>query len=108
MEICLDGEDFLNSSPKPLTLLRRRIERSLCAPTRDEFELAGIFAGVGTLGSFNTNAFTHCSATTAAHRIIYNSGQLLYDADGNGAGAAVLFATLQGDPALDANDFTVI
>ena len=43
-------------------------------------------------------------------RILYNTqtGQLYYDADGNGAGAAVLFAILQGAPALVASDFTVI
>ena len=68
-------------------------------------------AGIGTPGSFNANAFF---AGTAAHdgddRIIYNSatGQLFYDADGNGGGAAILFATLQGNPAVTASDFTVI
>ena len=70
-----------------------------------------IFAGVGTPGSFNANAFF---AGTAAHdlddRIIYDqaTGQLFYDADGNGAGAQILFATLSGSPAIGAGDFTVI
>ena len=70
-----------------------------------------IFAGIGTPGSFNANAFVVGSAALDADdRIIYNqaAGQLLYDADGNGGGAAVLFATLSGAPALGASDFTVI
>ena len=70
-----------------------------------------IFAGIGTPGSFDANAFF---AGTAAHdaddRIIYDqsTGQLYYDADGNGAGDAVLFAGVFGPPALTAADFTVI
>jgi Ca2+-binding RTX toxin-like protein len=62
-------------------------------------------------GALNPNAFF---AGTAAHdaddRIIYDSatGQLFYDADGNGAGAQVLFATLTGAPVITASDFLVI
>jgi Ca2+-binding RTX toxin-like protein len=70
-----------------------------------------IFTQIGPLGALNANAFF---AGTAAHdaddRIIYDSatGNLYYDADGNNAGAAVLFATLSGIPALAASDFAVI
>jgi serralysin len=70
-----------------------------------------IFAAIGPVGALNANAFF---AGTAAHdaddRIIYNqaTGALLYDADGNGAGAAVQFATLSGNPVLAASDFLVI
>src|SRR5205085_12308054 len=70
-----------------------------------------IFAAAGPVGALNANAFF---AGTAAHdaddRIIYNqaTGALLYDADGNGAGAAVQFATLSGSPTLVASDFMVI
>ena len=42
--------------------------------------------------------------------LIYNTttGTLSYDADGNGAGAAVAFVTLLGNPALTSTDFTII
>jgi Ca2+-binding RTX toxin-like protein len=70
-----------------------------------------VFTQIGGLGALSAAAFvTGASATTTAHRIVYNgtTGQLFYDADGSGAGAAVLFATLQGNPAIGAGDFTVI
>ena len=53
------------------------------------------------------------SGTGTAHdaddRVIYNTstGQLWYDADGNGSGAAQLIATLQGAPVLTATDIAV-
>ncbi|HYI47410.1 MAG TPA: Ig-like domain-containing protein [Allosphingosinicella sp.] len=68
-------------------------------------------AGIGGVGAFNANAF-HVGA--AAHdlddRIIYNSatGQLLFDADGSGAGVAIQFATLSPGLSLTATDFQVI
>ena len=69
-----------------------------------------VFTGLG-LGSLPAGAFvTGTAAGDADDRIIYNgaTGQLYYDADGNGAGAAILFATLQGAPVLTASDFQVI
>ena len=41
--------------------------------------------------------------------VLYNTttGQLSYDADGNGAGAAIAFATLFGTPSLAATDILV-
>jgi Ca2+-binding RTX toxin-like protein len=58
-----------------------------------------VFVGIGAAGTLAASAFTTgAAATTADHRIIYNSGTgaLFYDADGFGAGAAVQFATLTG------------
>ncbi len=70
-----------------------------------------IFTQIGGPGALNANAFFVGSAAhDADDRIIYNSatGQLFYDADGNGGGAAVLFATVIGAPALTVSDFQVI
>jgi Ca2+-binding RTX toxin-like protein len=70
-----------------------------------------VFGEIGGLGTLDAGAFVIGSAAGDANdRIIYNSntGQLFFDADGTGAGAAVLFATLQGAPALSASDFLVI
>ncbi len=49
------------------------------------------------------------SAHDASDRVVYNTttGQLWYDADGTGAGAAQLIATLQGAPAFVATDVFV-
>jgi Ca2+-binding RTX toxin-like protein len=46
----------------------------------------------------------------ANDRVVYNTttGQLYYDADGSGAGAAQLIATLSGAPGLTASDIAVI
>jgi Ca2+-binding RTX toxin-like protein len=70
-----------------------------------------VFTAIGGLGALNANAFfAGAAAHDADDRIVYDAatGNLYYDADGNGAGAALLFATLQGAPVLTASDFVVI
>jgi len=67
------------------------------------------FAAVG--GSLDSTEFVVGTAAQDANDyIVYNqtTGQLFYDADGNGAGAAVLFATLAAGTTLGFNDFAVI
>jgi Ca2+-binding RTX toxin-like protein len=68
----------------------------------------GLSAGVLSGAQFFSGAGA-VSATSAAQRFIYNSstGNLLFDADGNGAGAAVLFANLSSIPTLTAADFLI-
>ena len=69
-----------------------------------------IFTQIGP-GQLAPGAFvTGTVAGDADDRIIYDqaTGALYYDADGNGAGAAIQFATLTGAPALTAADLFVI
>ncbi len=70
---------------------------------------SAIFSGVGA--SLEQSEFvTGLAASTAEQRIVYNQakGQLFYDADGNGAGMAVLFAQLTPGTALGNTSFEVI
>jgi Ca2+-binding RTX toxin-like protein/uncharacterized protein YxjI len=70
-----------------------------------------VFTAIGGPGALNPNAFfAGAAAHDADDRIIYNqsTGQLFYDADGTGAGAAILFATLNAGTTLTVSDFTVI
>ena len=66
----------------------------------------GLTAGALAAGAFNTGA----GASQTDDRIVYNSatGALLFDADGNGAGAAIQFAAVSAGLALIAGDFFVI
>ena len=70
------------------------------------FKAIGQTSGVLAAAKFYTGTAAH----DADDRIIYNqaSGALIYDADGNGAGAATQFATLMVKPALTNADFVII
>jgi Ca2+-binding RTX toxin-like protein len=50
------------------------------------------------------------TAQDANDHLIYetDTGKLFYDADGIGAGAAIQFAALTGNPAISVADFQVI
>jgi Ca2+-binding RTX toxin-like protein len=79
---------------------------------RIELDAAG-FGAIGATGRFasgDARFFAGTAAHDADDRIIFNSatGQLWYDADGNGAGAAQLIATLGAGRGVVATDFTVI
>jgi len=75
-----------------------------------------VFTALGADGNFVAGdaRFTAGAGFTSGHdasdRIVYNTttGQLFYDADGSGAGAAQLVATFQGAPAIAATDITVM
>jgi serralysin len=69
-----------------------------------------VFTGLAP-GALAASAFTVGSAaTTADHRIIYDSttGALLFDADGSGAGAAIRFASIGAGQPLTSVDFLVV
>ena len=69
-----------------------------------------IFSAIG-LGPLDGGAFrTGTAAQDADDRIIYDSGtgNIHYDADGDGAGAAILFAQVGPGTALTSNDFLVV
>jgi Ca2+-binding RTX toxin-like protein len=67
-------------------------------------------AGGMSAGDARFAANASGTAQDSSDRVIYNtsSGQLWYDADGNGGGAAQLIATLQGVPTLVATDVVVV
>ena len=74
------------------------------------------FTQIGAMGQFASGdaRFFAAAGASGGHdaddRLIYNTttGQLYYDADGNGAGAPELVATLQGAPSIAATDLWVI
>jgi Ca2+-binding RTX toxin-like protein len=69
-----------------------------------------IFTAIGPVGTLAAAAFTiGAAATTAAHRIVYNSttGALTYDSNGNAAGGATQFAVLDTGLALTNADFLI-
>lgn len=99
----------------------RSIFGRLRPQTHCDYALAGdrihlenaIFTRLVT-GNLSAQAFTANATGTAqdaTDRIVYNTttGQLSYDADGSGAGAARAFAILTTKPAaLNAGDFLVV
>ena len=69
-----------------------------------------VFASV-TGGGIQAGEFTiGTAAADTDDRLVYDqsTGRLFYDADGNGAGAAVLFAQLGAGTVLAASDFVVV
>ena len=69
-----------------------------------------VFATLAT-GALSANAFVlGAAAADADDRILYDAatGNLYFDADGTGATAKILFATLDTHPILTASDFQVI
>ncbi|ODN72648.1 calcium-binding protein [Methylobrevis pamukkalensis] len=70
-----------------------------------------IFAAIGpTLGNGELRANVGGIAKDANDFILYDTstGALFYDADGNGAGAAVQFAQIGAMPAMTAGDFLIV
>jgi Ca2+-binding RTX toxin-like protein len=108
------GQDAFVFDTTPVNVTNTDIVADF-TPGEDQIWLdAAIYAALGGPGGLAASALhivtTGFAAADAADRIIYNStnGALWYDADGNGAGAAVYFAQLSAGLALTAADFIVI
>ncbi|MCW5664654.1 MAG: hypothetical protein KIT35_12530 [Piscinibacter sp.] len=87
-----------------------RITDFVAADDTIQLDDAG-FVGIGALGALTAGAFrAGTAAADASDRVIYDSatGRLYFDADGNGAGAQVLFATLTAGTALSVTDFVIV
>jgi Ca2+-binding RTX toxin-like protein len=79
----------------------------------DKLQLVSSGFGNLALGGLAAGNFVSGAApvaTQASAQFLYNtgSGQLSFDADGNGAGTAVNLVTLVGSPALTAADFLLV
>ncbi|MEQ1956066.1 calcium-binding protein [Mesorhizobium sp. CN2-181] len=75
-----------------------------------ENAIFGKLAATGALAAGNFRANASGVAVDANDYIVYetDTGKLFYDADGNGATAAIQFATLTDHPTLTAADFVVV
>ncbi|MDG5750955.1 M10 family metallopeptidase C-terminal domain-containing protein [Qipengyuania sp. XHP0211] len=76
-----------------------------------ELDMAGDFSALSGTGMLAASAFrAGTSAQDSNDRIIYDqaSGNIWYDADGSGAQAAQLFATVAAGTSLSAADFKVV
>jgi trimeric autotransporter adhesin len=109
------GQDTFLFAAAPGTGSADQIVDFVSATDKLTFD-AAVFTGIGSSGDFAAGdarfaagaGFT--SGRDATDRVIYNTttGQLFYDADGGGAGASQLVATLQGMPTVAATDIAVV
>jgi serralysin len=70
-----------------------------------------VFTALGATGTLAGSAFlVGAAAVTASHRVLFDSvsGNLLYDADGSGVGAAITFARVDPGLGITAADFLII
>lgn len=72
---------------------------------------ADVFSDIGYLGTLLEENFgTGTVATTADQRILHDqaSGALAYDADGDGAGSAIVFAYVKAGLTISHEDIAVV
>ncbi len=103
------GLDTFRFSTAPAAANADRLSDFVSADDRIVLDDA-VFAGIGPVGSLAAAAYrAGAAAADASDRVVYNAatGQLFYDADGNGAGTAVLFATVAANTAITLGDFFV-
>ena len=82
----------------------------LIALENSSFGLAAPGSGRAPLAGYGVQFDTGPAAKTAAPTVIFdaNTDRLWWDADGTGAGAAKLLATLSGVNALSVNNFVIV
>jgi Ca2+-binding RTX toxin-like protein len=109
----LDSDVFVFNFAPNATTNRDTITDFVSA--NDDIWLArSTMTGLGPVGALDSADFRSGAGITTAgdatDRIIYNTatGALYYDVDGTGAGAAVQFAQLNGNPALSFSDILII
>lgn len=104
-----DGDVFVFSTAPDAATNVDQLEDFVSGVDRIRLDDA-VFDGIGALGALAANAFrAGAEALDADDRIVYDAdtGRLLFDADGSGAQAAVLFAVLVPGTSLTAADITV-
>ncbi len=105
------GLDAFRFNTAPSTAANaERVLDFVSADDRLQFENA-VFTALGAAGALPAAAFRlGAAAADASDRIVYNSatGQLYYDADGNGAVAAILVATFNPGTSITLADLWVI
>jgi Ca2+-binding RTX toxin-like protein len=100
--------------PEPPSVRSDEVEDFASGVDRLQFD-NNAFTQLGTAGNFTGGDARFASGAgltsgqDASDRLVYNTstGDLFYDADGNGAGGSILVAHLTGAPALAATDITV-
>jgi Ca2+-binding RTX toxin-like protein len=105
------GADVFRFDSTPNATTNRDSITGFSIAQGDKIQLENaVFTALTTPGTLAASAFlVGAAATNASQRILYNSttGLLSYDLDGNGAGAAVPFATISTGIALTNSFFTV-
>ncbi|WP_164886658.1 beta strand repeat-containing protein [Piscinibacter defluvii] len=98
-----------NTAPDPNTNIDRLAD---FAAVDDRLQLDdAVFAGIGPVGQLAAADFRlGAAAGDASDRVIYDAaaGQLFFDADGSGAAAQVLFATVAAGSTLTAADIFIV
>lgn len=105
--ITLNGasEQYLFTGPTAQTI-------SNFTPNADKLAFVSSAFGNYAVGTLDPSHFVTgtAAATDTSAQFVYDAtkGKLFYDADGIGAGAQVLVATLNGNPALHFNDLLIV
>ena len=105
------GADRFRFATAPNATTNRDVISDFSIAQGDRIELENaIFTGLPTTGPLAASSFLiGTAATNGSQRILYNSatGLLSYDSDGNGAVAAIAFATITPGLPLNSTYFTV-